>query len=110
MNTLKPILDFYNTHGGASAWHQGSTRVDADGVYPFLSRRPAVRWCPYGAACHILYHGPLVDSTHMLAELNARVQSLHGGRFVTIGRWNDQPDRTWAEVEEMLSMEDMRHE
>lgn len=103
MNTLAPLLDFYRSHGGASAWTQNADARDdigrpADGITDGITREP-VAWCPLGAARVVAGEFDEVFALYY-DELRRRV----GGQPDI---WNDVPGRTWPEVEEMLAMPDV---
>lgn len=105
MNSLKPILDFYMERGGASAWAQSRLRLDENGESCAVTQKPAVKWCPYVAACDLYQYRVALATVR--PQLHARAEMASNGKYTTIWPWNDSPKRTWEDVEALLSMDDV---
>lgn len=94
MNTLKPLLDFYISHGGKAAWIQRIQARDKAG-YP-CNVKDGAKWCLSGAVNYLN-----IERGHPVwCELRRRLD------YCTVVVWNDEPGRTWEQVEELLRKED----
>lgn len=112
MNTLEPILTLYN--GDPERWTQYTLARNSEGISVRPYHIDACSWCLHGGSMKVsndnLWH---ILQAPIYLELQRRVNKWYGldGEYrVTISEWNDAFDRTFEEVIELLSQEDVKDE
>ena len=92
---------------GADTWCQGHSAVDRDGVLCNFQAPEACRRCLHGAVYKVAYS----DSNGLLSKVNLRIYELVDGLRTTCLRlygeldyinWQEEPGRTWEEVEALI--------
>lgn len=76
-----------------TGWTQGSWARNAHGIAVLPSAGDAVRFCALGALARTRS-----ESTDWWAMIDALHEYVAGADYCSIGRWNDAPERTQAEV------------
>ena len=78
--------------GKASRWTQGATAKDVEGNPVPSAHERAVCWCLEGAVLHL-------DIQEGAAAV---YQAL--GNTISVAKWNDDPERSFRDVEELLAV------
>ena len=93
----RAILDWYD--GNAARWGRNKFAVDNTGLSVSPKSMLAVRWCIIGAAKRV----GCLDADEVRSDFNAACSSALGLEHRGfVSSWNDAPERTFADVVELL--------
>lgn len=87
-------------------WAQGAMALDARGEEVEVNSRRAVCWCLLGAVERVSPPGMLwtFEAGSLLDQLGAALREVDPkGREYALAEWNDDPNRTQAQVLKLLA-------
>lgn len=84
---------------GPEKWTQGEGARDENGVPVYYNAKNAVCWCLMGALAKC--YGSLTPDWYAAVDkVNDALTQKH--KNILVIKWNDDPNRTWQEVHDLL--------
>lgn len=106
MNSLKPLLDFYDNN--PSRWVQNTSAKNVAGEIVNEFDYTACSWCLFAATLFVFRNNILLR-THALKELKRRIgEKVDIPMYIcSIPIWNDSKNRIFKDIVDILSEEDI---